>query len=921
VKQETPLREEIALLGEMLGDTIREISGNESLQVVEELRRLAWDGRSGQPGIEPATTQFIASLDDGQLRVVVRAFSIFLDLMNLAEDRQRVRVLREREKKAYPKAHGQSIREAVLDLQQAGKSASEMQPLLDQLHIELVFTAHPTEAKRRTVRAKLRKIRNLLSDHDTKPLPAERERTRELMQTELAKLWQTDVIRPRRPTVMQEVVRGLSIKQNLWDVLPQIMRELRTSLAEAFPEEALRIRPCVTFGSWIGGDRDGHPHVTPEVTEQTFVWLRQAALDFHLAASEELFDSYTLSQRQMHLGDAVAKELSQACERWPQLEEELAGIPADEVCRHWIGVIRWRLRQTGQMVLDEKLSSDPTPGAYPSSLELEQDVSTLHDAIAKTSGGELLTGELKTWLDRIDVFGFHLARLDVRQDARQYREVLNDLFQKLDLCADPESLDESGRQQLLESKQGPGIFSGDPSQKPLPSFSEEGHETLDLFRLLHRTVKRFGPKAIGGHVISMTSAPSDVLTVLWLWKQTAPEGVSQESLACLPIIPLFETIGDLEQGPAILTGMFDVPEYRELLRQQGDQQIVMIGYSDSTKDGGYLTACWSVYQGQQQLQQVASERGIKLTFFHGRGGALGRGGGPAARSILSLPEGTFQGSLRLTEQGEVLADRYDDPVIAHRHLEQMVWSSLLAGGHPTTPDKKEWGETMNRLAEISFRKYRDLVEQPDFVEFFLRTTPIAEVEQLPIGSRPARRRGSSGLKDLRAIPWVFSWTQCRCVLPAWYGFGAAVDEILQDKPLQKLLQSMYQDWPFFRATIDNAELALAKADLGIMEQYVSLADDRETLVQIGAMISDEFRRTRNAILAITNREALLDGTPWLQESIRLRNRYIDPLNLIQIELLRRSRSSADSSESQAEELQHLTRLTINGLAAGMRTSG
>ncbi len=914
MKQETPLREEIALLGEMLGDTICEISGSKLLQVVEDLRRLAWDGRSGQSEVGPAATKFIASLDDSQLRVVVRAFSIFLDLMNLAEDRQRVRVLRERVINAYPEPHGQSIREAVFRLKQAGKSADQMQRLLDQLHTELVFTAHPTEAKRRTVRNKLRKLRKLLGDHDTQQLPAERERTHRLMRTELAKLWQTDFIRPWRPSVMQEVERGLSIKPVLWEVLPQILQELRGSLAEAFPENSLLIRPCVTFGSWIGGDRDGHSDVTPAVTQQTFVWLRQAALNFHLAASEELFHSFTLSQRQMRLGDSLTNALSTACQRWPRLEDEISGISPDEVCRRWIGVMRWRLRQTQLVGLEKEV--DRTEGAYSASSELALDVSTLFDAIAQSSGGKLLSGEIKTWLDRIHVFGFHLARLDVRQDARLYREVLNEIFQKLDLSADPESLTETERQKLLVRMLGQKI----PSLGK--GLSEVAQETFELFQLLHRVAKRFGPQAIGGHVISMTSAPSDVLTVLWLWQQAAIDTAQEGSLASLPIVPLFETIEDLEQGPAILAGLLDLPEYREYLRQQQDRQIVMIGYSDSTKDGGYLSACWSLYKAQQQLHRVASERGVELTFFHGRGGSLGRGGGPAARGILSLPEGTFHGSLRLTEQGEVLADRYDDPMIAHRHLEQVVWSSLLAGGESTTPDKKDWGDTMERLAVGSYQKYRELVEQPNFVEFFRRATPIAEVEQLPIGSRPARRRGSSrGLADLRAIPWVFSWTQCRCLLPAWYGFGAAADNFLQDEPSRHLLQSMYRDWPFFRATVDNAELALAKADLGIMKQYVSLADGSETLIQIGAMISDEFLRTRDAILAITESNALLDNTPWLQESIRLRNRYIDPLNLIQVELLRRSRNSTGSSKTQIEELRHLTRLTINGLAAGMRTSG
>lgn len=916
-KPESPLREEITLLGKMLGDTIREIAGSDSLQVVEEMRHMAWAGRSGQSQSQArlAMIEFVSSLSNDRLRVVVRAFSILLDLMNLAEDRQRVRVLREREKKAGTRPEGESIREAVLSLKEAGQSANEMQLLLDQLHLELVFTAHPTEAKRRTVRAKLRKLRKLLNARDTQQLPAEKKRTHQLMQTELAKLWQTDVIRPQRPTVMQEVARGLSIKQVLWDVLPQIMRELRGSLVEAFPKSALRPRPCVTFGSWIGGDRDGHPHVTPEVTEQTLGWLRQAALDLHLAACEELFNSFTLSQRQMGLGYTLPQALSAAYESWPELKEELAGIPPDEVCRYWIGVIRWRLRQTRQLELRGNL----VEGAYASSLDLERDVTTLLDSIAKSSGGKFLTGELSTWLDRIHVFGFHLARLDVRQDARQYREVLNEIFQKLDLCADPKTLDEAGRQQLLVGRLRQENFR---AEKDLAEgLSEEAQETLDLFRLLHRATKQFGPQAIGGHVISMTSAPSDVLTVLWLWKQTAPETDQEESHARLPIIPLFETIEDLEQGPAILTELLDIPEYRETLRQQEDHQIVMIGYSDSTKDGGYLSACWSLYKVQQQLHRVASERGIQLTFFHGRGGSLGRGGGPAARSILSLPEGTFRGSLRLTEQGEVLADRYDDPAIAHRHLEQMVWASLLAGGQPTVPDKKEWGDIMDRLAASSYKKYRELVEQPDFVEFFRRATPIAEVEQLPIGSRPARRRGSNGLADLRAIPWVFSWTQCRCLIPAWYGFGAAVEELLQDEPSRQLLLSMYREWPFFRATVDNAELALAKTDLGIAEQYAKLANDSEALAQIESLISGEFRQAHDAILTITQSEELLDGIPWLKESIRLRNRYIDPLNLIQVELLRRSRNSTDRSEAQVEDLRHLTRLTINGLAAGMRTSG
>jgi len=928
-KQENPLREEITFLGEILGDTIREIAGEDSLRIVEELRRLAWDGRSGSGEPGPILTRLISSLRNDQLRVVIRAFSIFLDLANLAEDRERVRVLRERQRNAYPNAHGESIREAIECLKRSGKSTTEMQSLLDQLHLELVFTAHPTESKRRSVRAKLRRIRELLSDADTEQLPTVRERTQRLIRAEVAKLWQTDFIRPWRPSVMQEVERGLSIKPVLWEVLPQIMREVRGSLTKAYPMDSLQVQRCVTFGSWIGGDRDGHPGVSPEVTRQTFVWLRQSALEFHLSACDEMLGSFSLSERQLRHGNNLRNAILKACKLWPHLETEVSKISPDEACRRWLQVIRWRLQHTLQVGLDDDIDKTIVEGAYLSPAELERDVSVLLDAITKSSGGELFTEEIETWIDRIRIFGFHLARLDVRQDARQYREVLNELFQKLELCEDPESLEEIKRQEILLFTLGEQTHL--PNHETDEGLSQAVQDTLDLFRLLHQVVKAFGSQALGGHVISMASTPSDVLTVLWLWRLTASEpyvaqeiadqGDQKDQLATLPIIPLFETIEDLKQGPVVLKSLFEIPDYREYLSRQKDQQIVMLGYSDSTKCGGYLSACWSLYEAQQELHAIAVAYGVELTFFHGRGGSLGRGGGPAARGILSLPAGTFHGSLRLTEQGEVLADRYDDPIIAHRHLEQVVWSSLLASGEPTTPDREGWGETMQRLADVSYRKYRELVELPDFVEFFRHATPIAEVEQLPIGSRPARRRGGTNLSDLRAIPWVFSWTQCRCLIPAWYGFGTAAEETLKNLKSRTLLQSMYRNWPFFRATVDNAELALAKTDLGIAEHYASLTDDSDSHTQIESMIVGEFHRTRDAILTITENKELLDGTPWLKESIRMRNRYIDPLNLIQVELLRRSRSNSDASEEQIDELRHLTRLTIKGLAAGMRTSG
>lgn len=909
-----PLREEIVELGELLGQTISEIVDEESLKRVEAIRQLSRDHRGGDAEAEKQLHETLASLDENQLRVVIRSFTIFLDLANLAEDRERVRVLRERTVKVYPEPRGESVEAALVRLKAAGKTAAEVQELLDHLQIELVFTAHPTEAKRRSVRRKLRRIRELLTEADTLQLPAEREHNQHLIRAELAKLWLTDFIRPWRPTVLQEVRRGLSIKPVLWEVAPQLLAEIRAALAKVFPGESFTVSPCVTYGSWIGGDRDGHPYVTAEVTEQTVLWLRQAALEFHVTACRELFESLSLSRRQMSIGTEIDEYVAAAIDRWPALEEDLAEVPPNEIFRRWLRVVLWRLQQT--QLLDFE---DPEiEGAYASPDELETDVTRLYDTLHAATDGELLSLEVATWIDRIRIFGFHLARLDVRQDSRQYEEVMNELFTKAGFCDDPSALNEAQRQELLASTfDRPLRFGGQ-------SLSPEANETIALFQLLRRIVNTFGMQALGGHVVSMTRYPSDMLTVLWLWQHSNDDlsPAKPGELPALPTIPLFETIVDLQESPSILGSLLKSPVYRENLRRLDDKQIAMLGYSDSTKDGGYLSACWSLFCCQQKLHELASAEGIELSFFHGRGGSLGRGGGPAARSILSLPAGTFNGSLRLTEQGEVLADRYDDPRIAHRHTEQVIWSSLLASGLPTPELPSTWYDTMQVLSEASFKAYRELVEQPGFVDFFRRATPISEVEQLQIGSRPARRRGGGSLSDLRAIPWVFSWTQARYLVPAWYGLGSAFGTMLEDPAALETLTSMYRDWPFFRATIDNAELALAKTDLTIAEDYAKLANGSEEMSRIGERISTEFDRSRRGLLAITGNEELLDGTPWLRESIRLRNWYIDPLNLIQIELLRRSYERSDRGEEEPdEELQHLTRFTIKGLASGMRTSG
>lgn len=908
------LQQEIAELNTLLYETVEASAGSEAMRMVGELQRLSRERREHGTWDDHAPSQYIASLNDEQLRIAIRVLSLLLDLANLAEDRQRVRVLRERARTAWPHARPESVEDALGQLKQAGSSAADVQRLLDKLHIELVFTAHPTEAKRRSVRSKLRAIRNLLGNADGDQLPSEQERDQRRLRAELAKLWLTDFIRPWRPTVLQEVGRGLSFKPVLWEMMPQVLAEIRAALAKVYPGHQFHVHPCITFGSWIGGDRDGHPDVTTDVTGQTILWLRHAAIDFHLDAARRLSNSLSLSRRQSTYDAVLEQRIEAACAKWP-LREKLNQIPPNEVYRRCLAVIQWRLAMTDQLTLD----GETAEGAYGSADELHHDVSALHDAVSMVDHGELLAGEVMHWLDQIRTFGFRLARLDVRQNSQRYRELIGEILSAAGLCPPGAELGELERQELLvETLDRPIDFNA-----IWALFSDNARETLLLFRLLRQVVDTFGLQALGNHVVSMTHAPSDILTVLWLWYHARlDEGMDlgdRDSL--LPLVPLFETIDDLERAPEIFAALLKIPAYRDYLKRQGNRQTIMLGYSDSTKDGGYLSACWCLYEAQRQLHQLAASHGIHLTFFHGRGGSLGRGGGPTARSIRSLPAQTFDGSLRLTEQGEVLAERYDDSRIAHRHLEQVLWSSLLASGLPAADVPEEWRNILRSAAEQSYRVYRQLVEQPGFVSYFYLATPISEVEQLPIGSRPARRTGGRQLSDLRAIPWVFSWTQSRCLVPAWYGLGAALEPLLDDSASRATLQEMYRQWLFFRATLDNAELALSKTDPHIAARYAELAGECAESKRIGALIRTEFDRSVSAVLAISGNEQLLDATPWLQQSIRERNRHIDPLNMIQVDLLRRMRSRNPDDPAEEEELRHLTRLSINGLAAGMRTSG
>jgi phosphoenolpyruvate carboxylase len=913
------LEEEFEHLESLILEVVREQAGTEKHEVVSRIRTLAEARRRGLPGADDDLKRFVAATSWEDAKTIAWAYGVFLDLANVAEENHRIRVLRDRERESYPRPRPESIREAIRFLKAGGKDARDIDKLLRRLRIELVFTAHPTEAKRRTIRSILRRMRRSLRQQmDADTLPGERERLRRQMLSDLTVLWQTDILRPERPTVKQEVERGLSFARSLWEMVPRIYREMQVAVAEEYPGHVPPVPRFLRFGSWIGGDRDGHPFVTVDVTRKSLTLYRQAGIRQHLERCREASRALSMSVRQVEASEEVGATLHRALRTFPELAGRLDEISEPETYRKYLRLIEFRLLRS----VESECGRDVVPGAYASADEFRGDLDRLIESVRVHGGERIVDGHLADWRIQAEVFGFYQIRLDVRQDSLVHTEALDAIYRLLGVVPNYRDLSESERQKVLLSHpidfDAPDLASLAPDQ--LPGVTRD---TVELFRLIAETVHREGWEPFGGHVISMTHAPSDVLAVWRLWRSAWESLKNGEALPHLPIVPLFETIRDLNDAGDVLRATLTIPEYRDYLAiEREPSQMVMIGYSDSTKDGGYFSACRNQFVAQQKLARVAAEQGVRLTLFHGRGGALGRGGGPAARAILSLPPESVDGAIRVTEQGEVLAERYDEPSIAHRHLEQVTWSTLLVTGSPTPNLDPQWIEAVDRISSESYAYYRRFVEQPGFLQYFREATPISEIENLPIGSRPSRRREMRGLADLRAIPWTFAWTQSRKMLPAWLGLGFGIEAWLKQGGQMLLLEEMYEGWPFFSATIDNAELALVKSDMEIARLYEGLCEDQKIGDEIGEQVREEYRRTRMQIVQITRQTDLLSRIPWLRRSIRLRNPIIDPLNFLQVEWIRRLRALPESATpAEIEPIRQLLRMTIQGIASGMRTTG
>jgi phosphoenolpyruvate carboxylase len=912
--KEAPLRRDVRSLGRLLGQVLREQEGAELYAAVEELRELLIrsrrDGTSEDalaaapesgPDPNPSSApdadegmrraaQIVAELDVRRAYRLTKAFSIYFELANLAETNHRKRRRRAARLHAAQPQPG-TFHGTLLRLKEAGLGADAVLARLAEVAVIPVFTAHPTEVSRRTVLFKRARIARALARLDRLPLPdAEAAAQEDAIAAEITALWQTDEVRRSRPSVRDEVQMGLDYyRQVLIDVVPTLYAELAAGFRAAFGVELAsnELPEVVRFGSWIGGDRDGNPFVTPQVTRDALQRSRETVLDHYVRTLEGMVERLSTSMHQAPVSDALCQALEHYAETTASLDPRPESRSQAEVYRRFLGYVGARLRTA---------RNDPHhPDAYPDAGAFAADLHLVRDSLAANRGERLAALLIDPLLRQVETFGFHLHTLDIRQHARIHTRAYEELFG---------SADEDG-----EAKKLP-----DPP-------SDETLGVLETMRTLAELKRTYPPEAVQAYVISGATGVDDVLALVRLMETSGVRvSASEEDPGVMPV-PLFESIDDLRGAAAICRELWTRDDYGRLLESWGRRQEVMLGYSDSNKDGGMLTSTWEIHRAHRALHDVARECGVSLRLFHGRGGTVGRGGGPTHRAITSQPPGAFGGELRLTEQGEVLNWKYSDPVLAERNLELMVAAALDARAGASRPDparEAAWEEAMDALSADAYAFYRQQVaENPDILPYFQQATPVGELEHARIGSRPARRGQSRGLDDLRAIPWVFGWMQSRHVLPAWFGVGHALERFAaRGAEEAALLAEMTRAFPLFHDLVRNVEVGLAKVDLSIGRRYAELVEDESLRERVFGMVAEELERAREAVLRVTGQRRLLEENEVLARSIRLRNPYVDPMSLIQVELLRRKRAGEES-----DELNYALAATINGISAGLRNTG
>lgn len=889
---DAPLREDVRRLGALVGEVLAEQGGDGLLARVEATRAAAILRRETGADLTELTAA-LADVPAQDAEVLARAFAAWFNAVNVAERVHRIRRRRDYERSgAAPQP--ESLRAVLAALKAQGLGATELRGWVEALDVELVFTAHPTEAVRRALLEKEQAVvRSLVRGFDAGRTPPERRADTERIREALTASWQTADASPVRPTVRDEVDHvGFYLSDPLYRVLPAVHEALEDALRDEFGLSVPAPRP-LRFASWVGGDMDGNPNVGAATISDTLRVQRASVIARYLDECADVSRILSQTTSRVTVADALAQRLDEYRERFPDTAAAIPPRHADMPYRTLLAFMRERLRRTAQ----------DADGGYTDAKALEADVRLIADSLAAHGGAKAGLFQVRRLLARVRCFGFHLARLDVRQDSRVHDDALAALL------GDPgwagRSADE--REATLRP-----YASGEATLPP--STDATAARLHDVFVALADARARFGEDATGPYIISMARRAADVLAVLALAR--AGGLVDAAGRVPLDVAPLFETVDDLENAATTLRALLAEPRYRAHLKTRGERQVVMLGYSDSAKDGGILAARWRLQRAQVELLEVAASAGVALTFFHGRGGSASRGGGKVTPALMASPRGAVAGRLRVTQQGEVIHRKYGIRALALRELEQTVGAVLRASARPRAAEPREvvWRQQMETLAQVSREAWSGLVRAPGFVGWFRDATPIDVIERMTIGSRPPSRRSMHGVEDLRAIPWVFSWTQCRAVITGWYGLGSALEAGVQ-RFGEAAMRELARDWPFFATLLADVEMVLAKADLGVAEAWSRLSGDAHRT--FFPRVEAEFARTRDGLLRLVGRDALLAAEPRLATSIRLRNPYIDPLSVLQIDLVRRWRGAGRPDGALLEALV----ACVNGVSRGLQNTG
>src|SRR5664279_1437066 len=896
--KEAPLRRDVRSLGVLLGRVLVEQAGQALFDTVERLRRLLIQNR--EKGLSPTSDNpeallqeaksAVAALDVATAYRVTKAFAAYFELTNLAETNHRKRRRRASELHADEPPLPGSFRGTLLRMKNAGVTLEQALAALGEIEVQPVFTAHPTEITRRAVLLKRGRIARELEKLDRLPLPdSQAQACEDTILGEITALWQTDEVRLQKPTVADEIRTGLSYySMTLFETVPKIYEAIAAEFREVYDAELdmVSLPICVSFGSWIGGDRDGNPYVSPQCTREALELARSLVLSHYIEEVAQLARRLTVSTHQVQESEELRDRRLQYEQSVAEPVADLSRTPEAEAYRRLLLMMGSRLRCTR----DHRSS----PGAYKSAAEFHDDLEIIRRSLCQSGGERLASGMLDPLICKLRTFGFRLHTLDIRQHARVHRGAISEIAQ---------------------------ISAPQPSSQTLAGLSAESTELLDTCRTIAESKNNYDSEAITRYIVSGAESEDDILAVLRLAVLSGLRAAGAEGDPGVMPVPLFESIEALQGAPEVMRRVWTSPEYRELLPSWHGWQEVMLGYSDSNKDGGMLTSTWELHKAHRGLHHVARECGVRLRVFHGRGGTVGRGGGPTHSAILAQPVGDFSGRIRITEQGEVLNWKYADPVLAEWNLEIMIAAcleALVRPGSDSADIEAKWFEPMEQLSQAAFEYYRrNIADNPDVLRYFEQATPVNELELARIGSRPARRNSSRRLEDLRAIPWVFGWMQSRHAVPAWFGVGYALEQFGARGPQQEQqLRDMAVGFPLFADLIRNVEIAMAKADFSIAHLYASLVVDAGLRESVYQMLAEEFHRARRMILLVTGQHEFLERNPVLSRSIRLRNPYVDPMSLIQVELLRRKRSG-----EQSAELDYALGATMNGIAAGLHNTG